>query len=705
MRVKLLIFFLFLNLFFLTPVHAIEITTPHTVEQLNINFEQYGAVSISQGNIQYIAINISTFQNSENQKVTFFNDPAFVTDEFKNERIFFQQKPDNLQLIYSVKGSAEISGKHTYDMPSSYSLAGINSAYLGPTKNIQSDNREISELARNITAGGSGDFEKAARIAIWIHANVNYTLDLGNMAKDAVWVLNNRIGTCDEFSTLFIAMARSVGIPAKYVSGWVYGNAGWQKHAWAEVYTGKWVPVDATWLEVGSLDATHIKLMETADNYVANQATALGTDLGDIKWLGDNANISAISMRESSAMPSEFFSSISSGKSGTLGLGKSAIIGLKINPKEYLVERFTIAPCKGMDIVRIENEQQDTILFPGRQNIILWKVSANENLGAGSIYTCPIAINSRFFGKQVFELTVDPRVKDSLDLSLTLDKYVARVNENLMAAVNARNANRKGAIIVGIASENGIVESGANLNDAPETSAEFNLYSGGIGKHTVYAFSDRGDVTLQNYDVYEIGNVFIDKIVAPEFAMLNEPLYVEVYLANNRHSEASAKLSVKLNGANALDETNMIPPKFTHLMNLTIPSDKIGNLRLSFRLVSDSIEEKLADVRVYNVSRLLLEGSYDSGAKAAVLKITPIGDDAKDIEATIDGQKNVLAGAKENVPLEMAFNLAAGTYNAKIIYSDVAGNKHEISQKIDFKKKGLFDIIKEFFARIFSMWN
>ncbi|MBU4245735.1 MAG: transglutaminase-like domain-containing protein, partial [Nanoarchaeota archaeon] len=608
MRNNAFFFIIISFLFSFTPAQAIDIPNPHLIEQLNFDFNQYGAVGITKGDITFLAINISTFQNSENQKADFSGEYSFAPDEFKNERIRLVQKSGDLQFKYSIIGSAEISGKHTYTIPASYSTAGINSAYLLPTKNIQSDNSRITELARNLTRGASTDFDKAARIAIWVHSNVNYTLDLDDVAKDAVWVLDNKIGTCDEFSTLFIAMARSVGIPAKYVSGWVYGSIGWQKHAWAEVYVGKWVPVDATWLEVGNLDAIHIKFMETADNYVANQATALGTGLGTIEWSSDNVSFSVKNMRESEVISSQIFSSIiPKNQENILGLGKSAIIGLKLLPKEYLVDEFTIAPCKGMDIVRIENKQRNAILVPGKAAAVFWKITTNADLGTSSVYTCPIVINSRYFGKQIFELTVDPRVKESLDISMSLNKYIASTNENLAAAVTVKNANRKGLISIGIVSESGFAKDEFNLDDSFENAAEFRFFSGGVGKHTIYAYSDRGDVVEESYEVYDAGDVFIEKINAPEYILLGEMSYAEIYLKNNKQSEASAKFSVKLNGVAALDETITIPAQSMHLMNLTIPSDRKGMLKLAFRLVSDSIEEKVADVRIYNITTLLLE--------------------------------------------------------------------------------------------------
>ena len=49
-------------------------------------------------------------------------------------------------------------------------------------------------------------------------------------------------GTCGQFSSAFVILARSVGIPARIVSGWVIGEVGVtqtvysdQAHQWAEV--------------------------------------------------------------------------------------------------------------------------------------------------------------------------------------------------------------------------------------------------------------------------------------------------------------------------------------------------------------------------------------------------------------------------------------------------------------------------------------
>jgi transglutaminase-like putative cysteine protease len=80
--------------------------------------------------------------------------------------------------------------------------------------------------------------------------------------------LEKRAGVCQDFAHLLVALARSWGAPARYVSGYVEPDPeqGEQAtHAWAEV----WVP-GAGWL---GFDATHC--LVTNDRYIA---VAVGRD-------------------------------------------------------------------------------------------------------------------------------------------------------------------------------------------------------------------------------------------------------------------------------------------------------------------------------------------------------------------------------------------------------------------------------------------
>src|SRR4029077_385869 len=69
-----------------------------------------------------------------------------------------------------------------------------------------------------------------------------YDRAVTNVYSSVEDVLSLRAGVCQDFAHLFIAAARAMGVPARYVSGYIHspGEAGVASasHAWAEA----WVP-------------------------------------------------------------------------------------------------------------------------------------------------------------------------------------------------------------------------------------------------------------------------------------------------------------------------------------------------------------------------------------------------------------------------------------------------------------------------------
>ncbi|MCH6570128.1 MAG: transglutaminase domain-containing protein, partial [Acidobacteria bacterium] len=117
----------------------------------------------------------------------------------------------------------------------------------------------VSELARQITEGKDNDFQRLE--AIRQHLLTNYTYDLENTApppgQDGVdyFLFEDRRGVCTSFSSAFVVLARSIGIPARIVGGWAVSPTAdlqpvraFQAHQWAEVpFEGLgWVTFDAT---------------------------------------------------------------------------------------------------------------------------------------------------------------------------------------------------------------------------------------------------------------------------------------------------------------------------------------------------------------------------------------------------------------------------------------------------------------------------
>lgn len=124
------------------------------------------------------------------------------------------------------------------------------------------DYAEIKAKALEVTQKASTDYEKLLAIHNFVATTVYYDYDYyygknsSTYIKD-IDVLHNGYSVCHGYSSLFVSMARTLGIPARIVTGYTKnGYASWEDrlknpesdHAWVEAYAnGRWIIIDATW--------------------------------------------------------------------------------------------------------------------------------------------------------------------------------------------------------------------------------------------------------------------------------------------------------------------------------------------------------------------------------------------------------------------------------------------------------------------------
>lgn len=104
--------------------------------------------------------------------------------------------------------------------------------------------REIYNYAMTFVDKNRGDImETLFNINLDIFRNFTYTPGSTNLATNPYDVMCSRQGVCQDFANLFICMARLLGIPARYVCGYVFtGNTGASRagsdasHAWVQIY-------------------------------------------------------------------------------------------------------------------------------------------------------------------------------------------------------------------------------------------------------------------------------------------------------------------------------------------------------------------------------------------------------------------------------------------------------------------------------------
>jgi len=174
----------------------------------------------------------------------------------------------------------------------------------------------VKDLAKEITAEADTPFKKMELLQNYLRANFEYTnkpnISL-RQSKDFVdsFLFEVKEGYCDYFSTTMVMMARSQGIPARWVKGYGPGrqpdpeemmgrpgsvNLAYQvnnsdAHSWAELYFGEygWIPFEAT----PGFDAPLLYADDTPDEVVVDEPELEESDQDSVveaesSWISAN---------------------------------------------------------------------------------------------------------------------------------------------------------------------------------------------------------------------------------------------------------------------------------------------------------------------------------------------------------------------------------------------------------------------------------
>jgi hypothetical protein len=123
---------------------------------------------------------------------------------------------------------------------------------------------EIVLAAASVTKGKTDEESKARALYDWVGSRIEYDNDKVRAYEEkGDWREQNpeqtfatRKGVCIDYARLYAAMARSVGLDVRVVTGLGYdGRGSYGPHAWNEVYLTKrqkWISLDTTWAKTGN---------------------------------------------------------------------------------------------------------------------------------------------------------------------------------------------------------------------------------------------------------------------------------------------------------------------------------------------------------------------------------------------------------------------------------------------------------------------
>ena len=128
--------------------------------------------------------------------------------------------------------------------------------YLAAEPLVQSDDPRIQAQARRIVGRVTDPRQAVELLNAWVYDKLEKKITVS--VPSAVQVLENLSGDCNEHTVLFVALARSLGIPTRTAAGLMHANGRFYYHAWPEVYLHGWVAVDPTWGQFPA-DAAHLR--------------------------------------------------------------------------------------------------------------------------------------------------------------------------------------------------------------------------------------------------------------------------------------------------------------------------------------------------------------------------------------------------------------------------------------------------------------
>lgn len=370
---------------------------------------------------------------------------------------------------------------------------------------------KIKEKSEKIIKTSESSFEAISKLAYWVHKELEYDPSYGEMSKSSDWVYAHRKGTCDEFSTLLIAMLRSTGIPARYVAGVVYSKDGWGYHGWVEVYLDKWIPVDPTWNEVGWLDATHIPLAKFKDTGETNIEIKYKTTKElkkDIKFYTPQVDLKVLNKKLGNKILNLKIESYPK----EIGIDKKSVLILKAskNKDGCISTLIHLLPRKSSSN-KPSLEEKERLLILCEYNTTEYFILDPKNLDPNYIYTKIGDVKTPLSNKIPLDLTVNPSKKEEGWLKAELGKTKVLKDEIVKVYISSNKAYK---IFTKLPVKNKYI------------------ISNKVGKFKVLIASESGEVRAKNLTVSNSLNFKLENISLPRFIVCGNRGNLTFYLEN-----------------------------------------------------------------------------------------------------------------------------------------------------------------------------
>jgi len=181
-------------------------------------------------------------------------------DYFGTRVAAFEQLDQHHELSLTADSLVELRPRGSEQEPISWNALSIAvEKTVGSVENtvqttLTAPPAEVANRARELAAAAANPEIAAREICAWLYDEVQYMSGITGVHTTAAEAWMHKKGVCQDITHLALGALRSIGVPARYVSGYLHPSrepqigetiAG-ESHAWVEWFDGEWHGFDPT---------------------------------------------------------------------------------------------------------------------------------------------------------------------------------------------------------------------------------------------------------------------------------------------------------------------------------------------------------------------------------------------------------------------------------------------------------------------------
>ena len=181
-------------------------------------------------------------------------------DYFGTRVAAFEQLDQHHELSLTADSLVELRPRGSEQEPISWNALSIAvEKTVGSVENtvqttLTAPPAEVANRARELATAAANPEIAAREICAWLYDEVQYMSGITGVHTTAAEAWMHKKGVCQDITHLALGALRSIGVPARYVSGYLHPSrepqigetiAG-ESHAWVEWFDGEWHGFDPT---------------------------------------------------------------------------------------------------------------------------------------------------------------------------------------------------------------------------------------------------------------------------------------------------------------------------------------------------------------------------------------------------------------------------------------------------------------------------